>query len=313
LNLSSTRPERADFSRLKLFLALSRTSHGVLDMATPAFAALLWLGAFPPWHIMVLGLITTFAGYTAVYALNDVVDYRIDREKIRQTGLPGHGGDLDALWVRHPMAQGLLSFRDGVVWAAGWSVVALIGAALLNPVCVIIFVLGCLLEALYCLLLKISHSRVIISGGVKTSGAVAAVFAVDPSPGLEYLVCLILVLFFWEIGGQNIPNDLTDIEEDRAVNAKTVPVRFGSNISLKIILAALSCAVIMTPVLFLFSNAPFEFSYLVAAVITAGYFLIFPAVRLGQSKRMVDAMALFNKASYFPSAMLCIVLIKLMI
>jgi len=71
------------FSRLKLFWALSRTPHGLLDMATPALGALLWLGRFPSLEVIVLGLITTFAGYTAVYALNDVIDYRVDKEKIR--------------------------------------------------------------------------------------------------------------------------------------------------------------------------------------------------------------------------------------
>ena len=73
-------------ARLKLFLALSRTPHGVLDMTTPAFGALLWLGTFPPAHITILGIITVFAGYTAVYALNDVIDYRVDREKARLAG-----------------------------------------------------------------------------------------------------------------------------------------------------------------------------------------------------------------------------------
>ena len=74
------------WSRLKLFWALSRTPHGLIDMTTPAFAALLWLGAFPPFSVTVLGLITAFAGYTAVYALNDVIDYRADREKARDSG-----------------------------------------------------------------------------------------------------------------------------------------------------------------------------------------------------------------------------------
>ena len=64
--------------RLKLFLALSRTPHGLLDLATPGLAALLCLGGFPTPGVTLLGLLTVFAGYTAVYALNDLVDYRTD-------------------------------------------------------------------------------------------------------------------------------------------------------------------------------------------------------------------------------------------
>ena len=68
-------------------MALSRTPHGLIDMATPGLAAMLWLGKVPSLPVLLLGILTAFAGYTAVYALNDVVDYRVDREKIRETGL----------------------------------------------------------------------------------------------------------------------------------------------------------------------------------------------------------------------------------
>mgnify|MGYP000096088635 CR=1 FL=1 len=37
----------------------------------------------------------------------------------------------------------------------------------------------------------------------------AAVVAVDPSPSLVFLLFLFLTIFFWEIGGQNAPNDWT--------------------------------------------------------------------------------------------------------
>lgn len=106
----------------------------LLDMAAPAFAALLWLGAFLELSVVLLGLLATFAGYTAVYALNDVVGYRQDKEKIEKSLLLERS-DLNAVWVRHPMAQDLLSFRAGLTWAIGWSVVAAVGACLLNPVC----------------------------------------------------------------------------------------------------------------------------------------------------------------------------------
>ena len=79
------RPDSKAFSPVsnwKLFLGLSRTPHGVLDVATPAMAAVLWLGHIPAAPIVIVGLITAFAGYTAVYALNDLVDYRVDTERL---------------------------------------------------------------------------------------------------------------------------------------------------------------------------------------------------------------------------------------
>lgn len=311
MNLTTAKPPEATFSRIKLFLALSRTAHGLLDMATPALAALVWLGTFPSPHIILIGLITTFAGYTAVYALNDVMDYRVDREKLSRTQLGRPGGDLDALWVRHPMAQGMLSLRDGILWVAGWSVVALIGAALLNPVCIIIFLLGCTLEAIYCVLYKITHHRVIVSGGVKTSGAVAAVFAVDPAPDAAYLLCLFLLFFFWEIGGQNVPNDWADMEEDRLMHARTLPVRFGPDLAVTLILLTLTLSAVLTPILFLLSRGRFELPFIAASVLAAGYFLILPARQLWEVREPRPAMALFNRASYFPVALLVVVILQL--
>src|SRR4030042_355029 len=141
---------QAGISRLKLFLALSRTPHGLLDMATPGLSALLWLGAFPPLEVIGLGLLTAFSGYTAVYALNDVIDYQLDRGKARSGNLPESRHDLDSVFVRHPMAQGLVSYREGVLWMMSWAALAVIGAYILNPVCAFIFLLACLLEIIYC-------------------------------------------------------------------------------------------------------------------------------------------------------------------
>ena len=116
--------------------------------------------------------------------------------------------------MRHPLAQGLLSLREGLVWTGVWALLALAGAYLLNPACALIFIVSIVLETLYCLMLQVSHLRTVVSGMVKTMGAVAAVFAVDPHPSVSFLILLFLWLFFWEIGGQNIPNDLTDVDED---------------------------------------------------------------------------------------------------
>ena len=176
--------------RLKLFLALSRTPHGVIDIATPALAALLCLGHFPSLATILLGLVTVFAGYTAVYALNDLVDYRTDREKVRAGGYEDGEDYLDGVLVRHPLAKGVLTLSEGIVWAGGWALVAMVGAWLLNPVCFFLFLAGGLLEAVYCLLWRVTPMRALINGIVKTLGAVAAVYAVNPQPSFLFLLVL---------------------------------------------------------------------------------------------------------------------------
>ena len=304
-NASVQNRNATGMSRIMLFLALSRTPHGLLDMTTPVYGALLWLGAFPSLYISALGLITVFAGYTAVYALNDVIDYRIDREKARMAGgLREADSYLDAAMVRHPMAQGLLSFSEGLTWALGWSAVAMIGAYLLNPICVIIFLAGCALETVYCLMHRISPFRTIISGGVKTSGAVAAVFAVDPDPSLVYVIVLFLWLFLWEIGGQNIPADWADIDEDRRLGAQTVPVRVGPHNAATLAVVTISMTLLINPALIGVSAIGFQPLFALASFIAGAGLMLPPVLQLYHSKARRHAMILFNRASYYPLVML---------
>jgi 4-hydroxybenzoate polyprenyltransferase len=297
------------FNRLKLFLALSRTPHGLIDMATPAFAALLWLGQFPSLGVIVMGLVTTFAGYTSVYALNDVIDYRHDKAKAAAGGFHDSHGDLDAVLIRHPMAQGLLSFSEGLVWSLGWGTVALLGAYYLNPVCVLIFLGGCLLEAVYCLLWNVSPYRTLISGAVKTSGAMAAVFAVDPNPSWGFLVVLFLCLFCWEIGGQNIPNDWTDIVEDGRHHARTLPLRLGPDGAAAMILGTLLLTLAFLALAFNLGQKPADPGIVLLALLVSVVLCILPALKLLKVKNRTQSMILFNRASYFPLAMLGMVLL----
>ncbi len=303
------------FARLKLFWALSRTPHGLLDMCTAALASLLWLGHFPSFKIIGLGLITVFAGYTAIYALNDVVGYRSDKRKLQQGNLRGFDDceDLDARLVRHPMARGFLSFKAGLLWSMAWAVLALIGAYLLNPVCVLIFICGSILETIYCLMWNISPSRTLISGVVKTAGPIAAVFAVDPNPSMSYLMVLFLLMFFWEIGGQNVPNDWSDIEEDTRFQAQTVPIRLGLEQANVIIFGSIILTIILSGILLVLSNVAFGFPFILAFAFVGLYFLLLPTIKLFRNEESSYAMILFNKASYYPLALLVVVVIKLLI
>lgn len=278
-------------------------------MTTPALAALLCLGHFPPLHIIVLGLITAFAGYTAVYAVNDLTDYHSDRKKAAAGGFDDSEDYLDGVMIRHPLAKGALSYASGLAWAAGWSMVAMAGAYVLNPVCLWIFLAGCLLEIIYCLLGTVTPQRAIVNGLVKTCGPLAAIYAVNPDPSPVFLLFLFLWIFFWEIGGQNIPADWTDIEEDRRFNAKTIPTSLGLR---RAGLLSLTCLVLATFLAFLvFQVSPLTFGpvYLVAALGINVYLLLLPALRLAETRQREMAMALFNRASYYPLAMLILVLV----
>ena len=307
-NEGSTFKSVGRMEQFKRFLALSRTPHGLLDMATPAFAVLLYLGGFPPVYVVVIGLLTAFAGYTAVYALNDIVDFKTDMAKGGESALTAESY-LDSLMTRHPMAQGLLTYREGILWATGWSLVALVGAYLLNPMCVVIFLLGAALETVYCLLWRISPWRSVVSGFVKNSGPVAALLAVDPHPSPLYVILLFLGLFFWEIGGQNIPADWTDVDLDRRFNAKTIPVHLGKDKSASLALVSLAIAcILMMFLMALQFPAPRWLSIILAAAAGTAL-LLAPAVKLYYGKKRQDAILLFNLASYYPLSLLVITLI----
>ena len=307
MNVGPTSKSSGRLEQLKLFLALSRTPHGLLDMATPAFAVLLYLGGFPPGHVVVIGLLTAFAGYTAVYALNDIIDYKTDMAKGGESALTAENY-LDSLMVRHPMAQGLLTYREGILWAAGWSLVALVGAYLLNPLCVVIFLVGAALETVYCLLWRVSPWRSVVSGFVKNSGPVAAILAVDPHPSLPYMIILFLGLFFWEIGGQNIPADWSDIELDRQFRAKTIPVHLGSKKAAFLALTALFISVGVIAYLFGISFPALKWIASLSVLMAGAYLLLIPVVKLLLTRNKAQAMVLFNRASYFPLTLLCLAL-----
>jgi 4-hydroxybenzoate polyprenyltransferase len=295
---------------LNRYLALSRTSHGILDIAAPAFVALLWLGGFPPLPIMGLSLFTAFAAYTSVYALNDLVGMKYDREKFAGAGINA-GYSVEASADRYPLARRVLSARSAGIWIAAWFGLALIGSYLLNPVVVVILLAAAALEVLYCHLLKVTFWRVVVSGLVKTSGPIAAVYVVDHAPAFTSLLLVFGWFFFWEIGGQNIPADWNDTEEDRQVQAMTIPVQFGFTTAGRVVLGALMASVGLSA--FLPQIAPARLGWPFAgSTLLLGYLLLLrPGYRLYRQMGGRLAARLFDSASYYPLSMLGLITVVL--
>jgi 4-hydroxybenzoate polyprenyltransferase len=282
------------------FFALSRTTHGVLDMAAPAFCALLWLGGFPAWQTIALSLFTAFAAYTAIYALNDLLGIKCDREKFaREAANPGYSVEASA--ERHPLARNLLSVRSGLLWACTWFGLALIGSYLLNPIIVIVLLAAAALEVIYCLLLKVTPLKTLVSGLVKSSGPLAAILVVDPSPS-PLLLVVIAWVFFWEIGGQNIPSDWNYTAEDCRAEAKTIPIRYGPEKAGSLLLAALALTIIISGFLPKVSPAQLGWPYILLSLLMGGLLLLLPGIQLRRLKEPSFARRLFNRASYYPLA-----------
>lgn len=291
---------------MRRFLALSRTSHGLLDVAMPGFAALLWLGHFPALSVLVVALVTAVAGYTAIYALNDLVGVRVDREKFSQAG-PNPGYAVEASGLRYPLARGKLDMGRALAWFGVWYLIALAGAWWLNPLLVCVVLAAAALEIIYCLLLKTSWLRIFVSGLVKATGPVAAVLVVVPHPSLPLLALMIAWLMAWEIGGQNIPADWNDVEEDRLIGAKTIPVLFGPQRAGRIIAATLVLAVTLSLFLPTMSPLPLGWPWHIANLTAGTFLLLIPALQLLRHQTSSHAARLFDRASHYPVAMLGII------
>jgi 4-hydroxybenzoate polyprenyltransferase len=148
---------------------------------------------------------------------------------------------------------------------------------------------------------------------VKTLGGLAAAYAVNPAPPPLFLVTLFFWIFFWEVGGQNVPHDWHDIAEDTRAQAQTIPVRFGSRTAGMIAFGSLSVSVVLC--LVLLRTAPIQSSGLLVVVclLLGLHYLVIPGYRLYRAQDRFHASALFNRASYYPLAILCAVAVVLVL
>jgi 4-hydroxybenzoate polyprenyltransferase len=297
---------------MKRFWALSRTTHGVLDLATPGFVALLWLGNFPPLWTIALSLFTAFAAYTAIYALNDLVGIAVDKEKF--TGEINAGYSVEASELRHPLAQDALSYRSGWLWFTVWFIVALVCSYVLNPFIVIILITAAILEVIYCLLLKVTYLRTFVSGLVKSSGPIAAIYVVDPAPALSSILLVLAWVFVWEIGGQNIPADWNDTVEDQRVHAKTIPLQLGTQTAGILVLLTLGLTVIISLLLPRVSPLTLGLPYLAFSALAGAFLLLKPGYELFKYQTEGRRAAkLFDSASLYPMAQFAIITVFVLI
>jgi 4-hydroxybenzoate polyprenyltransferase len=291
------------------FFGLSRMTHSVLDVAHPSVGAALAavaLGGPPSARLIILGLIAGFAGYTSVFALNDVFDLKEDREKMAQYRSDRTTFDIDSVGQRHPLAQGKLSYRAAIAWVASWGLVSLVLAFILRPTCAFLLLGAFILEAAYCKLLRVTHWKGLLSGLMVGVGGLAGVWAVTPEPRLGMVIMFFAWAFAWEVGCRNIPNDWSDLEEDVHVGIRTVPVRYGRK-GASLISFVLICATAVLGLLFpLVAPMPLGWAYAAGTLLVSVFFLLVPALRWLREQTTPSALAFFNLACFYPLAVFAV-------
>ena len=291
------------------FFGLSRMTHSVMDVAHPAVGgalAAVVLGGAPTPRTIVLGLLAAFAGYTSVFALNDVIDLKPDLEKMAKYRAHRETFDIDSLGQRHPLAQGSLSYGAGVSWVAFWGVLSLAIAFLLRPFCAVLLLGAFLLETAYCKLLRVTHWKGILSGLMVGVGGLAGVWAVTPDPRPGMVALFFAWAFTWEVGCRNIPNDWSDLEEDVHLGIRTVPVRYGRRRATIISLVIVSTTAALGLLFPLVVPMPLLWVYLAGTAIVSGIFLLRPAIRWLHEQTTPAALAFFNLACLYPLALFAV-------
>jgi 4-hydroxybenzoate polyprenyltransferase len=250
-------------------------------------------------------VMTALAGYLAVFAANDLLDAPLDRRRLQFAG-DCHGRDIDSAGSRHPLATGQLNVVTARAWVFALGIAAAILSTIINPVCTVLFVVAALLELTYCRLATRTPHKFILSGVMVAVGACAGWFAVREDADWALLGLLFLWMGAWEIGGRNIPNDWSDVDEDVHLGIKTVPVVFGYRTSGILILGFLLVTVLASIALTLASWPSFGAVGVAGVVLAGGSSLLWPSIRLVRDPRPAVALMLFNAASWYPVIVLIV-------
>jgi 4-hydroxybenzoate polyprenyltransferase len=294
-----------------LLLDFARSRSAVLSIGEPALGALIAFGGIPSARVILLGLLAAAAGYLCVYALNDLLDLRADRQEIQIASAHPQDWDpevphLDIMTLRHPVAAGALPLWAGVAWVAVLGLVGLVAAYLLRPLCAWLFIVCALLQVLYCCLRRRTWLKVIPAGVMVSVGGLAGWFAVG-TVGWGALAFFLLLLF-WEIFGRNLSNDLADVEHDRLVGIATLAATHGPAAAIATILAG----ALLMPVVALLQPSPWPTRVLLAAVALAT--MTGPALLLNRKRGSRSAQLYFNRASLFPAvAAICLMALYLVL
>lgn len=288
--------------------ASSRPLQAFLSIFQPLLGAFLALNAIPNLLLLVLLVVGSFAGMLSVFALNDLIDFEVDRKSVRSTWKRGF--DVDSVMTLHPLSNGLISKVQQIAWIVLTGLIAAVILYSLNPIALVLFVVAAVLEVVYCKLALISELKVVVAGLIVSLCVLIGWFSVTSAVNFPVLFSLVLLFLFWEVAGRNIPNDFSDVKEDTQRGVKTIPSVYGLGAAAKLVLVFSIFTTLSSVILGFAANLGVVF--LVLSLIFGVVLLVFPAFSLFKTPTTTGALKFFNKASLYPvSLFVCLVLVYL--
>lgn len=286
--------------------ASSRPLQASFSVVQPIIVALIALSGFPELQLLILLVVGCVTGFFAVFALNDLLDFKIDKKSLKSERI-AKSWDVDSLLVRHPLAQGVITRAEQIAWIAINGVVAGVIIYYLNFMALFLFLAAITLETIYCKMATVSEMKFLISGIMVGIGALIGWYAVGANTNIAVILSLFLLFFAWEISGRNIVNDFSDIVEDKKIGIKTIPAIYGKYFASKFNFAFVILTLAANTALGVFASMGLV--YIIMSSLVGIYLLLLPGLSLIKNPTSNEALRYFNKGSLYPIFIFAIIVI----
>lgn len=290
-------------------LGMSRAPVAVFVVAHAGLASIFALGKIPDINTIAIGILACLAGTGALIGLNDLLDVELDRRKMAYQS-QSDKLDLGSTFIHHPIAKEVISIWMGIAWVAGLSIASLYLITLLRQRLWPIFLLIAVCVVLYSKLSELTFLKFLAVASAVTLGALAGWFAVGGTVNPTFILFTVWT-FIWEIGGRNIPNDFNDLEEDKPLGIKTIPVVFGELRAAQVVIATLIITFLIS--VFLVFSTPFTLIFKSGAIGLGVFLLIIPGLRLLKDPRPQVSVKLYNRSALYPLFLLLVLMLSLYI
>jgi len=257
----------------------------VLAYTWPAIlCAILASWGLPPLlDVLKIGIAVTFVGY-AVYFYNDLMDVDDDL-KNKELGNP--------VPASRPFASGKVTKKMMVFYIFLSSAIGLITAITINYKVLILLLFYIILGVLYStdpikLKKRFLMKQIVIGTGYAIDHLVGAYAVGSLNPAVIYLTTLDFIITV----GVNPILDIRDMEGDRVIGVKTIPVIFGPTFTVRLAIAVLAASGVAT--LIGYSRIGFNTAMplLFLIVVIAFIYVLYPLIRKWNNPIYLNKVAL---------------------